>query len=222
MYKKNKTCREPKNENARIWKYLDFTKFISLLETNSLFFSRSDKMKDPYEGFVAMKNKQRVNSKTKILLNCWHKNKYESAAMWSIYLKSHEGIAIQSTFKRLKNCFNNTPKPDIFISKITYIDYKKRNMTKNGPLWPFVYKRKSFEYEKEIRALVYQPKKETDTAKQSTTGIFVPVDVALLIENIYVAPSAEAWIYDLVKSVVKKYNFEFPVIKSNLFDKLPT
>jgi hypothetical protein len=36
-------------------------------------------------------------------------NDNESDAMWKIYLKSTEGVAIQSTVSRLKACFLNTP-----------------------------------------------------------------------------------------------------------------
>ena len=34
-------------------------------------------------------------------VNCWHINEHESAAMWDLYLKSNEGIAIQSTYQKL-------------------------------------------------------------------------------------------------------------------------
>lgn len=37
-------------ENAILWRYIDFTKFVSLLESKSLFFTRSDKFEDPFEG----------------------------------------------------------------------------------------------------------------------------------------------------------------------------
>jgi hypothetical protein len=38
-------------------------------------------------------------------INCWHENEYESAAMWKLYSDQEKGIAIQSTFKNLKDCF---------------------------------------------------------------------------------------------------------------------
>ena len=34
----------------KLWRYIDFTKFLSLLETESLFFTRADKFEDPFEG----------------------------------------------------------------------------------------------------------------------------------------------------------------------------
>jgi hypothetical protein len=40
----------PPTENRTIWRYLDFTKFVSLLETRQLYFPRADQFEDPYEG----------------------------------------------------------------------------------------------------------------------------------------------------------------------------
>src|SRR5258705_185923 len=35
----------------------------------------------------------------------WHMNEFESAAMWQLYANFDEGIAIRSTYKRLRDCF---------------------------------------------------------------------------------------------------------------------
>ena len=49
-------CQSPKNENAKIWRYMDFTKLVSLLEKRALFFCRSDKLGDPFEGSYSQAN----------------------------------------------------------------------------------------------------------------------------------------------------------------------
>ncbi len=43
-------CFIPLESKATLWRYLDFEKFQSLLETKSLFFCRADKFSDPFEG----------------------------------------------------------------------------------------------------------------------------------------------------------------------------
>lgn len=221
----------PKNLNAKIWKFLDFTKFISLLETKSLYFARSDKLPDPHEGTYGKFGKihrpvigSAVNPERQhlydnykkirqsVFLNCWHENEHESAAMWDLYLKSNEGIAIQSTFKKLTGCFGVSGRPDIHVGRVKYLDYQKESLPTDNELFPFMYKRKSFEHENEIRALI------RDENILEENGIFVPVNVPRLIEKIYVAPTAEHWILDLVKSITKKYELNNEVIKSSLFD----
>ena len=42
--------REPDNFSVKVWRYMDFTKFVSLLELRSLYFARSDLLGDPFEG----------------------------------------------------------------------------------------------------------------------------------------------------------------------------
>src|ERR1700682_6410865 len=119
--------RSPPDENALIWRYLDFTKLVDLLDTNTLFFTRADRFEDRFEGsypqpnvatrpnvFVKKGFSEKNAKETAALMtyfsreirrymaiNCWHINPHESAAMWRLYLKSNEGISIQSTYKYL-------------------------------------------------------------------------------------------------------------------------
>ena len=41
----------PNDPNIHIWRYMDFTKFVSMLQKGGLIFSRADKLGDPFEGF---------------------------------------------------------------------------------------------------------------------------------------------------------------------------
>ena len=50
MYKEHPIFKSPDNENEKIWRYTDFTKFVSLMDRQSLFFARADKLGDPFEG----------------------------------------------------------------------------------------------------------------------------------------------------------------------------
>ena len=50
MYQEHPVFKQPPDENIRIWRYMDFTKFVSVLDTQSLFFSRSDRLGDLFEG----------------------------------------------------------------------------------------------------------------------------------------------------------------------------
>ncbi len=50
MHEKHVLFRAPANESERIWRYMDFTKFVSMLHSESLFFCRADKLSDPFEG----------------------------------------------------------------------------------------------------------------------------------------------------------------------------
>jgi len=212
MYKADKNFSLPKNKGALVWKFLDFAKFISLLETNSLYFARADQFNDPYEGLQARLNGSAGNTKN-IYINCWHQNECESAAMWDLYIKSNEGIAIQSSVAKLCGSFNDCDH-EVYIGRTKYIESLTEKLPNTNPLGSYLYKRKSFAHELEIRAIINLKNKN----KPQAMGIFIPINSNLLIEKIYVAPTAEKWIFELVKRLVEKYQLDKEVIKSSLLD----
>ena len=128
--------------------------------------------------------------------------------MWKLYSKDvTNAIAIQTTAGHLYEALDR--EPCISIGKVKYIDLKKRFTSINGAFW---YKRKSFEYEKEVRAII----KKHDFKKK---GIYIPVNIDKLIDGIYISPYASEWFVDVVKSVVDKYNINIPVSYSQMVEK---
>lgn len=243
---KNKFIEKPKNENAKIWRYRNFAEFVSILDRKALFFVRADKLSDQFEGaysfskdFESLIKKLTPQDKEILLeirkftsqfvyVNCWCLSEDESSAMWKLYLKSDEGIAIRSTYKRLSECFNKASvyKDGIEIGKIKYIEYGKYLKPPHSYL-SFLYKRKSFDYEKEIRAIIVllsdeqieEPKNKSNKKHEKdldSTGIYIPIDLDILIEEVYVSPTSEKWFKDLVESVVKKYKLKMVVKQSDL------
>jgi len=244
MYVKNPEFEEP-TDNTIIWRYLDFIKFISYLEKNALFFVRSDQLFDKYEGKFTEADvklwEDKLKPKTKLsqielydrfrkIVNIisWHINENESAAMWEICLQSNEGIAIKSTFKRLKDSFILHKEDEIYIGKVKYIDYRKDSISKGDIFNPFLYKRKAFEYESELRAVImkFAPQEETIGkhilyVDPKWFGIHVKTDLVALIDKIVVSPNVPDWIIDLVKSIVKKYELNKKVEQSELSKNPP-
>jgi hypothetical protein len=139
--------------------------------------------------------------------------------MWRLYLKSDEGIAIQTTGERFAESFYEYPDP-IFIGEVSYIDYDTFAEFK-GNLFEFaLLKRMSYSHEKEIRAV--HALHETHDGKKfmSVTpgppGKGIPVNLDQLIEAVFVAPKVHTWVVDLVRTVVERYGLNVPVIHSDL------
>lgn len=245
MYKENEHLTLPER-NKKIWRYMDFTKFIDLLESENIFLTRSDKFNDKFEGTYPSSNKNLRNevyqkmdnrdlfmkaskgaailtewSRAYTFINCWHLNEHESAGMWNLYLKSNEGIAIQSTIGSLVDSLKNTPE-DIRIGSVKYIDYKKDWMPEDNVFYPFFHKRKSFEHEKEVRLMyINWPTDDSghfdfQSTPQYNFGKSVKIDVNTLIEKIYISPEAPLWFGDLTRKLVKKYNLNKDVVQSEL------
>jgi hypothetical protein len=250
VYKKVRKIKSPDNKLIKIWRYMDFIKFVSILDRRSLYFTEFRRFEDPIEGNFPNSNRKETIEKLEkdfegnqamldyihkenpidyaqkglhglgnFYINCWHENEYESAAMWKFYSDQERGIAIQSTFNSFKNCFYKYER-DVIIGEVEYLDYDEDSIPLGNEIIiyePFIYKRKSFVYENEIRAIVYISKKEKS---ENTEGIYVPVSLNRLIEKIYVSPKSPEWFLDLVKSITKKYRLKKEVIQSNLYKGL--
>lgn len=249
MYRDQPYIQKPQNEDVTIWRYLDLTKFLSLIDRRALYFCRADKLDDPFEGSYPRANvvlrpewyKEIPYDKVKIgltqflkiqrkwtVINCWHMNECESAAMWRLYLKGDEGVAVRSTFKRLAESFRNYTENDVYIGIVRYIDYNSEFVSERFPITAFFTKRKSFEHERELRALIHRiPTNEAlksgdhlymldPTLDLCDHGLCISVELEVLVEKIFVSPSAPGWFADLVRAVTRKYDLGKDVIQSSL------
>lgn len=163
-------------------------------------------------------------------VSCWHNNNYESAAMWKLYLKSEEGIAIRSTTRRLVNCLAKCPER-IFVSKVKYIDFGTEAIENDRGVWNaldgVIHKRISFAHEKEVRAFIYKPELfaalEGETPghidKPTPSGYTVGIDLNGLVESVFVSPTATEWFYELVKTVSERFNMSAPINRSVIGEK---
>lgn len=226
--------------DIKIWRYMDFTKFVSLLDNQRLFLARACALGDPFEGSIPKPNlpeseaqaaeRKKLETLRKsaargYCISCWCMGDYESAAMWRLYIKGVEGVAIQSTYRRLRlSC----PCPDAMMAQVIYIDYEKYSAPQHvykNPYSPtlFVYKRLSFAHEREVRAIVSRPYPSRPSSLRAgevltKDGVGLPVSLAELIECVYVAPQSPEWFKELVESTVKRYGFSFQVKQSRLDD----
>ena len=227
MYINHNNIHLPENPDTIVWKYLDLSKFLDLLLSKKMFMSRSDKFEDQYEGTfseptfeeikkIAANNPEFLDyyksHREKVAISSWHTNEYESFAMWQIFTKNQEGLAIQSTIGRLKEALQPEKETKQYIGEVNYIDYKKEYIPFDDNFFPFLFKRKSFQYEREVRII-------TDVTEQNISindGLKINVDINALIEKIYIHPKSENWYKKLVIELVTQLGFDFEIEKSDL------
>ena len=227
MYKKNDNIKLPEDPDTIVWKYLDLSKFLDLLMSRKLFMSRSDKFEDQYEGTFSEPTYEEIKKlsennpefldyykshREKVVVSSWHINEYESFAMWQIFTQNNEGLAIQSTIGRLQKAL----KPEInysqFIGEVNYIDYKKEYIPFDDMFFPFMFKRKSFQYEREVRII----SDFSESNIKINDGLKIDVDINQLIEKIYIHPKSENWYKKLVIELVSKLDYTIEIEKSDL------
>ncbi|MFL9843803.1 DUF2971 domain-containing protein [Flavobacterium rhizosphaerae] len=226
MYVCNEEIKLP-HKDTIVWKYLDLSKFLDLLLCRQLFMSRSDKFEDQYEGtfseptYEELKKISENNPKfldnykshrKNVVISSWHINEYESYAMWQIFTKNQEGLAIQSTIGRLQEALKPETNYEQHIGEVEYIDYKKEYIPFDNNFFPFLFKRKSFQYEREVRII-------SDLSSHKLTineGLKTAVDINQLIEKIYIHPKSQNWYKNLVIQLMAQLGFDFSVEKSDL------
>jgi hypothetical protein len=227
MYINSSNITLPEDNDTIVWKYLDLSKFLDMLLSQQLFMSRSDKFEDQYEGTFSEPTFEEIKKiaankpefldyykshREKVVISSWHINEYESFAMWQIFTKNNEGLAIQSTIGRLKEALQPENRIEQYIGNVNYIDYKKEYIPFEDAFFPFLFKRKSFQYEREVRII-----SDVSTKNISVNdGLKINVDLSQLIEKIYIHPKSENWYKKLVIELVSKLNFNIEIEKSDL------
>jgi hypothetical protein len=242
MYVKHSQLNLSYSDSDKIWRYMDFTKFSSLINEGSLFFCRADKLGDKWEGVFPIKMIQRFELENRRipsndgntythcqwqitkeapshLINCWHANESESFAMWKIYSgDNQQSIAIQSTMGRLKGSLDaNTER--IWIGEVEYIDFREWepenrffNVGTPNILKAFFLKWHYFKYENEIRAVINKPYDK----HRSEIGVFVQIDLDELIERIYLSPNSDQENQKQVRDLLNEHNYSFRIEQSDL------
>jgi hypothetical protein len=141
-------------------------------------------------------------------VNCWHMNDTESEALWTIYGGRNYGICIQTTYERLEAAIAQDR--GIYAGTVTYLDETRELLGDgNNIFYNCVWKRKSFEHEREFRIVVCRH----DTG---AAGISLKVDIAQLIDRIVVHPLAEDWFAAIVKDFVASSGCTASVERSTL------
>lgn len=246
---------------GKIWRYVNFTKYTDLLERKQQFFPSGEILKkiDPYEGhfqksffiqpeivdewlkqWAEQKDKKaRYEDPKTVFINCWHINDEQSDALWKVYTKPEECVAIQTTFDKLKNSFRDYTQR-VYARRVKYVDNKKRDTSIDWIQHRFSRKGKSFSYENELRIFVEDPTENlkcvlSDDGKswifqsvhngeiipitRTENGIYVDVNLCNFIEKVYVSPFSEKWFLDLVKAITKQYGLNPDIVeKSDLYD----
>jgi len=231
------------HDDETVWRYMDLFRYLSLLQSSSLHFARADQMRDNWEGSYGqlnivrrpeiygdsyeerteLENERREWHLLSAYLNCWHLSDIESAAMWDIYQREGRGVAVRSTWGRLKSSL--TTEGWVRGGKVSYVDYQSVFIDENNAFTPFMHKRESFRHEQEVRLLHlrgYNNEHFRSTGRGEARDepgppvLALDVDISVLIESVYVAPDAPEWVHGVVSDVTAQYGHTYPVRQSDL------
>ncbi|MBN1362585.1 MAG: hypothetical protein JW993_18455 [Sedimentisphaerales bacterium] len=207
MYAKHPELTLPADE-ATIWRYMDRWKFEDMLGSSSLHFTRVDKLDDSLEGtwgpagisnayasygpeYLGQLKYWESVFRTIGAVNCWHVNDSESQQMWDLYVRSQNGLVVQSTVSSLRKAVGPSHQT-VYLGMMKYIDYELdafANCTETsfGNFMTFFnYKDTGFRHENELRALILAMGTQSKPATPlNPVGTKVVVNIRDLIKGVY-------------------------------------
>jgi len=205
---------------------MGFARFVWLLQRQALWFSRSDQLGDPWEVSLAGQQLEALLATAPVgtdfgnrgpadrvrnvieswrrlaYINCWSGCEHESHALWRIYCGRDDGVAVQTTWRRLRDSLS-----DVEIHRVSYLE---PGSSEEPPTLAqrATEKRPMFAYEQEVRLLLRQ-----DRLSQYTLAgpLGFPRGIALnwspdsTLETILVHPEADQAFFETVVATVEHY-----------------
>jgi|GEM_PF-757961 len=226
-----------------IWRYMDLGKFLSLVQNSQLWLSHRSTFKDPYEGRYSKPIAEEIQQErwgidepndedsayfsdqnTEDYVSCWNMKQSQSAALWDVYTEGDNGVAIKSTVGALKEAIDWFPE-----SKVAYqlqfgkVTYHTTGEEPRGHYAPIFTKRDIFDFENEYRIVLTSFDSLDDVEIDGVkiipeVGIGVKIDPSILIDEVYISPSAGGYLRDVVERLKCDYGPDYSIKKSTLYD----
>lgn len=236
-YKTSLFAKEPPNHDARLWRYMDLQRFISILDRKELYFPSAATLSkcDPFEGEPALEKIYAASQKGQDemrwlrlnadlfkhlnFFNCWHMNDGESDAMWKLYSNGNDGVAIQSTVTRIKSCFDQS-ESEVYMGMVNYDGRHTLELSDRTDvvITDYMLKRPAFKHEQEVRLGTYRSDVNDTYFERGTLkhqGLNISVDDILLnpkTEGVNVGVDVEILIEKLFISPLSHGGFSDLVI----------
>ena len=186
----------------------------------------------PAASFAGMNDDQLVAQAMRytshaLFLSSWHVNDGESAAMWDLFSHGTEpGVAIESTVGLLREQLEaGSGDTEVFLGAVQYLDYATDTWGEFRAFNRVFHKRRSFEHEREVRAVIVRPRYAELAAldldrvtRAARNGIDIPIVFGRLARRLWISPRAEEWFASLVERVVGKFEADVPIARSRLYD----
>jgi hypothetical protein len=214
-------------DTQKVWRYLSFSRFIWLLQNKQLWLSRADMLGDPWEIALAgdqlahviarhpisplplsgerpepvMTRSKRIIAawRNTTFVNCWSASDYESHALWRVYCGANEGIALQTTFGRLRESVGGLP-----VYRVTYEIPGSRKQTPT--LIDLVTKKRPmFAYEHEVRIVSGVDENSAIHTVGDSLGHRLDWNPEECVESIRIHPDADCSFMETASAAVQHY-----------------
>lgn len=159
-------------------------------------------------------------------VNCWHRNDYESLAMWRLFARDAEtkygGIAIRSRKGRLLQSVNpDRLNPVAIMGDVAYYDRRIEPMP--SPC-QYVCKDRMFSWEREVRIWTYKMPSEYGVMgfnADHPDGVHLPANLDWLIEEVVLPPGSDEQEYSNVRQLLDEFGLAHVPVRPSAADIVP-
>lgn len=225
---------------------MPFAGFVSFLK-NGIFVPQATKFSDKWEGLLPLSKIQaehredyremRDSVAPWTYISCWHLSAHESYAMWQIYGRNAEAVAIETSIEKLQEAYSEAYSSTLaYLSEVTYVNSdtpkkvvlptaikkicKPPSNISGGEYYPillFYYlKHLGYEFEKEVRLVALDEDFEKGSENKKD-GIYIDhTKVDEFLEGVRIFPRSPTWFKDVVNDLLRKYDQKIVVNESIL------
>jgi hypothetical protein len=202
-------------EDTPLWRYVTYPVYLEFLRTKSLHFTRVDQLDrdDPHEGRfllpseweeIARRRRREVPepARSQFGVSCWCAADGERTSLWERY-STPFGVALRTTLGRLRRALRRHGDA-VRVDAVVYEE--DPSLVRDHGLdilrW-MLRKRRAFEDEQEIRAVVWSlaAKGREPSDALPAGGVDLPVDPKALVEEVWVGPPWTPWFHEQVREV---------------------
>lgn len=151
-------------------------------------------------------------------ISCWHMGvgAAESMAMWKIYGSGSAAVCIESTVGDVIAAMDIPQDIQLIADKVSYLNFESDYVGIDNPLNVFFQKNGWYEFENELRFILYKTTGLDPRSERSGYGTNIAIKPDSLIKRVMVSPASSAWFLDLVGLIVKEGGLKSEVVKSKI------
>lgn len=175
------------------------------------FFNRlGTQIKKSAFDYYMERSKTFYRARLSMFVSCWQVNNFEDSSMWRAYIPDNRGIAIETNFTFLKDSFTSKFHPSVTAGMVNYVDFDKEEIDTSDFYNIILTKRKEFQADRELRAILFMPQYTNLPIANIPLGIPVEINFKRLIKRIIVNPNASPDLFQEVAELCLQYGLPEP------------
>jgi hypothetical protein len=171
---------------------------------------------EKFEAELKRQKESDVKAKQTVFVNCWHRSPYETDAFWNFYSNAN-CIAISTTPDSIKKSINDSR--ILYLANIRYYDPETESIPDGNVLYAPTHKRQHFSHEKETRILYKDFENYKRTGRNPPLTNRLNVDLNILLQEVWLPPTADDLLKSSVTSLLKKKGIEAQIKSSSILSK---